>query len=425
MKDVFTRQVSATVLAQMFTLVASLGANAIIARQLGPEGKGEISLILLIPGVLQLFFGLGLNTANVYYAGSKRISIRELTENSVLLFFVSTLTGVLTMTVLSWTPFIRLILNQTPVSYMWLGMIALPVGLVSNQLGGLLQGLERIFTLNLMTVLQAALTLPLLAAAIIWLKLGITGAILATIISQLVFVVLIAIHLSSYGAHFRPRWNLSVIRSTLSYGAKSYVGNLIQFFNYRLDMFLVNFFLGSAGVGIYAISVSFAELLWQLPNAAGYVIFPKAANSTQAVMNSVTPKVLYGVLFVSVIGSIVLVLFGKIAIQILFSAHFLPAYSPMLALLPGVLLLGGAKILANDLAGRGYPHYNSIAAGVSLAVTVALDVVLIPSKGVLGAALASTFSYTLTFLVSVIFYIRVTRQAKASRMTDRESLEYR
>ena len=36
---------------------------------------------------------------------------------------------------------------------------------------------------------------------------------------------------------------------------------------------------------------------------------------------------------------------------------------------PGVVLVGGSKVLTNEIAGRGYPEYNSLAAGLSYSST--------------------------------------------------------
>jgi O-antigen/teichoic acid export membrane protein len=127
-------------------------------------------------------------------------------------------------------------------------------------------------------------------------------------------------------------------------------------------------------------------------------------------MNRFTPRVFWIVMVISTIGAIVLALFGRLAIRVVLSETFLGAYTPMLALLPGVVLLGAGKVLTNDIAGRGFPHYNSIVAGCSLVITVALDLLLIPRMGVMGAALASTVAYSSTFALAVAFYLVVSRR---------------
>jgi O-antigen/teichoic acid export membrane protein len=151
-------------------------------------------------------------------------------------------------------------------------------------------------------------------------------------------------------------------------------------------------------------------MLWYLPNAVSFVIFPKAAASKPEAMNRFTPRVFGITLGLTFLGGIVLALLGKFLIDLIFSEAFSSAYLPMLALLPGTALLGGAKVLTNEIAGRGYPHYNSINAGLSLILTVALDLVLIPRYEVLGASLASSAAYTATFFTSIVFYLIVSRR---------------
>ena len=115
-------------------------------------------------------------------------------------------------------------------------------------------------------------------------------------------------------------------------------------------------------------------------------------------MNRFTPRVFWIILAISIAGAIGLALFGKLAIAIIFSNAFLDAYLPLLVLLPGVVLLGGGKVLTNDIAGRGYPHYNSIISGVSLVVTIILDLVFIPTMGVVGAGACIDLILCLDFL---------------------------
>ena len=74
---------------------------------------------------------------------------------------------------------------------------------------------------------------------------------------------------------------------------------------------------------------------------------------------------------------------------------FAPPASPLLSR-PGWVAFGvvALKQLSNVLTGRGKPTLASAAIGVSFLATVALDIALIPSYGGLGAAIASSISYT-------------------------------
>lgn len=409
-QSIFARQVGTTLLSQGLTLLLSLVTAAITARWLGPAGKGQLSLALLLPGMLGLFLSFGINTANVYFTGSRRLAIDALTSNSVSFALLGTLVGCLITLLLVVGHLLSLIVPGVPVGFVLLGMLALPLGLLSSNFSSVLQGLRRIMTLNILRVLQAALAIPLLLLLVVWLKKGVAGAIIASLAATFFVLAGTAWRLKREGVTFWPRLNRGVMKSTLGYGMKGYVGNLLQFFNYRLDTLIVNAFIGPAGVGIYGASVTFAELLWQLPNSVGFVIFPKAAGTDHESMNRFTPKVFWIVLAISFMGAVVLALLGKLLIHVILSDSFMGAYVPLLALLPGVVLLGAGKVLVNDIAGRGYPHYNSIISGLTLVITIALDLLLIPRMGIVGAALASTAAYSATFVLAVVFYLTVSRR---------------
>lgn len=413
-QSVFARQVGTTVLARGAFLALSLATAAIIARWLGPAGKGQLAMIFMVPSMFGMFLSFGLGPANVYYVGSSRLPVYQLSANAVAFSILGTAIGFLAGLVILLSDILPMLLPGVSSTYLILGMVALPLGLLSGNLNTILQGLRRIYTLNILSILGSLLSVAFMAAFLIWLQFGILGAIVATLSVQAVMLLVAGLCVKREGARFSPKWNPQIVRPTIKYGLKSYVGNLLQFFNYRVDLFIVNFFLGPASVGIYGVAVALAELLWQVPNAASFVIFPKSANSTQETMNRFTPRVFWLILAITIAGAVVLALFGKLVIRIVFSSAFLDAYVPLLILLPGATLLGAGKVLTNDIAGRGYPHYNSITAGVSLVATVALDLLLIPDMGIVGAALASTASYALSFFASVLFYLTVSRRATLS-----------
>ncbi|MBI3554477.1 MAG: oligosaccharide flippase family protein [Elusimicrobia bacterium] len=407
--SVYARQVGTTMAGRVLQLFIALGTTAMTARWLGPGGKGQLAILLLAPYLLQLALNLGIGDANVYFTGSQRLSVAQLSANSVAFALLSSAAGAVIVLLLLSSGELSVLLPGIPLNCLLLSLLSFPVNLLSLYLQAILRGLRLIFVWNVLNLVQAALVLALMPVFVAWLELGVAGALLAYLLPQAVVLLLTALTLRSEGARFRPRWNPGVVRPTLHFGVKGFIANLLDFFNYRLDSFLVNFFVGPSGAGIYSASVALAELLWQFPISAAAIMFPKAAASSHETMNRFTPRVFWITLAVSALGAAGLVAVGKLAILIIYSRTFLDAYTPLLALLPGVVLVGSARILNNDVGGRGFPHYNSITAGLALVVTVVLDLLLIPRMGVLGAAVASSVSYAVMFALSVGFYLAVSR----------------
>lgn len=411
-RSTFTRNVTSTFTVQIISLFIATANAAVIARQLGPSGKGVLALTILVPNVLALFLSGGIGVANVYYAGQRRLDVATLTANSMAFTLMATLLGIVVIAVIYLSGLLQKILPGVPPGLLAISLLGLPFNLLNGYFANLLQGLQQIARINMVNLFQRACTFGLTVLFVLVLHWSLVGAVVAVLLSLISSTTIFAALLKRRGASFRPRWSRPVMRTTLHFGLRGYVANVLQFFNYRLDMFLVNYFLSPSGTGIYSVSVSMAEMLWYLPNAVGFVIFPKAANTSVEVMNRFTPRVFRATLSLTALGAVALAIIGKPFITIVYSPAFASAYVPMLALLPGVVLLGGAKVLTNEIAGRGFPQYNSISSGVSLVLTVILDLLLIPRLGVLGASIASTIAYIAIFFLALSFYRTVVNRSR-------------
>jgi O-antigen/teichoic acid export membrane protein len=410
LQSTFVQNVASTFATSLVSLTLRIANAAIIARTLGPEGKGVVALAELLPSMLALFLSGSIGAANVYLAGSRRASVRSLTETSIAFAIPVTVVGLAMAALFVVTGWLTSLLPGVPLHVVLVALLGFPLGLLNHALSGILQGLERIRLLNQLDLLQSTTLLVFTITLVAVFPLGISGAVTAYVISSFLRVIALSIVVRREGGRFLPRWRGETMGTVLSYGLRGHVGSLLQFFNYRLDMFLVNYYLDPAGVGIYSVSARLAELLWNLPQAVGYVVFPRSAASDSQKMNRVTPRIFRVTLALTAVGGLGLALTGRFLIGLVYSSEFIAAYVPLLVLLPGVVLLGGAKVLTNAIAGRGYPHYNSITSGVALVLTIALNLLFIPRYGVLGASMASSAAYILIFLMTLVFYFIVSKK---------------
>ncbi|MDW8268399.1 MAG: oligosaccharide flippase family protein, partial [Anaerolineae bacterium] len=352
----FVHHVLTTFGTQWLVLGLALVNAAVVARELGPAGKGTVTLATLVTTSLVLFLGGGLNLANAYYAGSGRVEIPRLTANAVAVaLLVNGLAAVL-VTGFFLTGWWQRLLPGMPAEILLLALAWFPALLLREYVLGILQGRRRIPTVNLINLTQTLLTLVGTVGFVVGLGWGLVGAMLAVVLAGWMALGLSLGLAQREGARWRPLWNRALLRMTLSYGLRGWLANILQFFNYRLDTFLLNGFVGAAAVGLYSVAVALAEMLWYLPNAVGFVLFPRAAATAAAAMNRFTPRVLAATMALTALAAVALAVFGRPLIVLVFSARFAAAYAALLALLPGAVLMGGAKVLANDIAGRGFPH---------------------------------------------------------------------
>jgi len=409
-QDVFLRNVVSTFIVSVLSLMISVATSVIIARVLGPEKKGIISLAILMPSVLGLLLNGGISVSNVYFISSKKFDIKSLSANSITFFILFTVLGGFFLAGLFLTGWIHIILPDIPSWAILLSLAIFPFGLLSTFLSGLIQGLEQIVSLNRIQLIQSGLILLLTVLMVLVFHLDLFGALIASLLAAIAGSIGFSIYLRKQGAIFRPKWDGAVVRASLSFGLRGYIANVLQYFNYRLDVFIVNYYLGPTAVGIYAVSYGIAELLWYLPNAVSFAVYPRVSANRHTKTNWSTLKTLWITSAITILGGVLMAIFGRWLIKILFGDPFISAYLPLLAILPGVIALGASKVLAADIAGRGYPQYNSIISGIGLIVTIAADLILIPMLGVLGASSASSISYVVLLLLSIGYYHGILRR---------------
>lgn len=106
----------------------------------------------------------------------------------------------------------------------------------------------------------------------------------------------------------------------------------------------------------------------------------------------------------TLLGAIILVLCAKPLVYFLFGSAFLKSVNAIIGLIPGVVLVSLSRALANDIAARGHPELNTITSIFVVIINILLNVILIPFLGILGAALATSISYTVNAALKLFLY---------------------
>jgi O-antigen/teichoic acid export membrane protein len=407
-KERFSSQVLYTLAAQALGLIVNLGNAMVVARILGPEGKGWLELALLLPVGLALLFGCGVPIANVRYLGTQQATLSQLSQASVGLSLLLTAAGGVLVLLAAIVGAGGTLFGGLSLALLGLAMLGFPAALLQSYLVGILHGQERIKLVNRLQLGQSSL-LCALNLILVWaLDLSVTGAVVAWVLTLTAFLSLTLWILHKSGASLRPRLDRDLLRGLLGFGLKNHVASALQFLNYRLDVFLVQAYLGPAAVGLYGVGVRLGELLWQLPGALGFVLLPRAAQAKgRAASRRLAWRAAWLGVAVSLVGALALGVGGRWLIELLFSKRFSAAYPALVALLPGIVCFSAWKVLCNYIAGEGYPQTNAWISGAGLVVTVALDLLWIPPHGIVGAAWATSASYALMTLLTVVAFLRL------------------
>jgi stage V sporulation protein B len=216
--------------------------------------------------------------------------------------------------------------------------------------------------------------------------------------------------------HFlRDMWKLGEARQslipTMVFGFRGQTGTLATFVSYRLDVFVVNYFLDATQVGLYALGVLVSEALWQLPGIVSTALCPRTARTIGAGADSFTCTVLRQVFLVTLVTGLVVALASPVALPFVFGKRFAPSVPVVWWIMPGTIMFSLGKVSGADLIGRGLNIYTPISSYLGMAITLVLDWYLIPRMGIQGAALASSIAY---FVAGGYLVIVLKRELKTS-----------
>jgi O-antigen/teichoic acid export membrane protein len=191
------------------------------------------------------------------------------------------------------------------------------------------------------------------------------------------------------------------------FGGQTQLTNLVQLFNYRLDVFLILILVNRSGVGLYTVANSQTEGLLILANSIAIVLLTNITAGDTANSARLTPIVCRNTLLITGVAAIVAALIADLWIPEVFGSKYQASVPPYYWLLPGMVALAGAKILAAYVFSRGRPIINFWIAVANLAITIPADLILIHLYGVPGAAIGTSFGYLLTLAMTAIAYARL------------------
>ena len=389
---------------RLMLVVFGLGTGIITARLLGPHDRGLFTVLLLLPQTLVNLAKMGVAQANVFYIRKRGASVATVASNSLVLCITVSVVLLATCYVgRDW--FIAPFTKGAAPAYVLLALTAVPFVLIESYFLSILQAVENFRAYNLQSVYKAVFSFVTIAVAL----LALHGRLWAALLSQMLVTAganLWLLYQVRQVAPFGLRWDGTVGRGTLEFGAKSYLQTLAAHLHYRIDIYLIAYFLSPIEVAFYSIAVNMTNPILQISDAIGTVIFPKLAGSSDVDAHARTAITCRHTLFATILAAIFYAGVGSQALTILYGDRYAPAIRPMLLMLPGIIMISLYQILTRNFTSRNRQQVNIVAAVLALGVNLSLNVLLIPRFGIAGAALSTAVSYTLAALLLLFVFVR-------------------
>jgi O-antigen/teichoic acid export membrane protein len=409
----FSVHVAWTLIARLLMTVNSVVAGIIVARWLGAEGLGQLTVInVAVATVIQLG-SAGLPSANTYFIAQDKSRFASAAVNSLIFALVIGGLLALGLTVLAmWRP---LWFGFIPPRLIAIAALSIPFQLITLIGLNIFLAVGRVQHFNLLDLAGQSLVLVNAIAALIILNAGLWTLVSLNTGASIIVGLLIAALISAYGAKMKGKlaWrpDLKLFGRMMRYGVKFHLSILAGLLIFRADVFVVNYFRGEAETGVYGVASQVAMMLMLLPGVIATLLFPRVAargDETGELTCVVTRHTAFVMLFICLAAVPI-----SFVLPVLYGARFADVSVQLLMLLPGVYLVGLESVMVQHFNAMGLPVMIPLFWVVTLLVNVALTLALVPKLGARGAALASTISYALIFVL-VAFYFRARTRRKFS-----------
>jgi O-antigen/teichoic acid export membrane protein len=379
-----------------------------LAINLSPEQLGTLSVLIAVPSIGQCLLSFSYHKAAIYYIGRKTFSIETVIANGLIFCLLQGL--VLGLGLALSKSYLERVFPDISFGIIALAVFSIPI---------------QIFLYYLTEACIAAEYLAvMLTAKVISPILYVVGCVLAgmrdVLSAELAFVFyVLGISLSNLiglaylflvsqsKSHFWPDGRTTLI--CLKFGGKAQIGEVAQFLALRMDLILVGFWAGLHASGYYSVAVRLAEAFWLVAYSIQIVFSAKVAQGVRESLSDKGTRLGRAVRYM-IVGSILGGL-GMIAASYIVFKFFLTQYQPafllLVALTPGQIALAVFLVLIGNLIGDGFPMLATKLRVLFFFLSLIFYFTLIPLLAALGAALATSITYTISTIVAAVILAKM------------------
>ena len=375
-------------------LVASVAGNVaffvsslIIARSLGPPGRGVIAFFIVSVLVGCRLVSVGTAEATAVACGRHPDRRSAILAQAVGLSFVFGLLGGALLAGLlalarGWLP---PEIDGQMIVLIGIGILANTVFLVSF---GYLRGSSRFGAYG--GVLALSPWVYAICLAFLWTRSDLTIKSVAVVWVVYSFATAVASVALSIPGTGLSRLDARLVRESLRFGVRAWPGSLSSMVNARIDQVIMGFITTTAVLGFYSVAVNVSEILLYLPSATAAALLPallrKAAEERVAETLSVLRRLILVMLAVTVLAAAI----GAPLIPVVFGEAFHSSVAPYLLLLPSGIGFAALLVSEAGLLAAGTPVRASLTMVTAVVIGIVLDFVLVPRLGANGASIAAS-----------------------------------
>jgi O-antigen/teichoic acid export membrane protein len=377
--------------------------GAMVARLLGPHGRGELAAIQTWPMLVGYVAMLGTDQAVVYYSAREPSQVGVFVGSAAVISLVSCVP----FTIITYLamPFLLSAQSAAIIAAARRYLIIVPVvGLMSLAFFGL-RGLSDFLAWNMLRLMPALAWAAVLVLA--WFYGRRDPRVIAAAYLGLLAILLVPVGLvmrrRAKGTFVAERRHFGPL---LRYGLTCFVGGFPLLLNLRLDQIVMAGLLSPSELGLYVVAVAWSSAINPLMNAVGAVLFPRVAGHGEYAdrLRSFAQGSRLAALL-ALITTPVLFFLTPLGLVLLFGRKFNAAIPAGLILVPAGGIAALNTVVEEGFRGFGRPVVILHAELAGLVTTIVCLYLLLRPMGIVGASIASILGYS-TVMAVLLFHVR-------------------
>ena len=316
---------------------------------------------------------------------------------------------------------VNVITNAVPElnAYKMLFILVYVVTVLNSWLSGVARGQERVKDISIAGIISSIGTILLNIIFLVWMKFGIVGYFLATILGTSLSIIYYVYVTNIIQSIHTATEEHNLDKEMRKYGMGLMVNSISWWVNNSLDKYMVLYMCGIAANGLISVAYKLPTVLSTIQNLfeqAWVLSAVKKYNKEDADGFFVQTYNFYG--FVMAIAASAIIMFTKILSALLFKKDFYEAWSMIPFFSIAVVFSAAAGFCGGVFAAQKRTDIISKTTFIGAIVNTILNAILIYSFGVIGGAVATMISNAVVMIVRLFyvkqqmnFQIRVVRDA--------------
>lgn len=408
-----------SLLIKLFSMVLTLLVSVVLARTLTVQGYGQYTYAFSIISILIIPTSLGLPNLIVKYIAEYSINKEFSLMKGLIVFAIRFV--VLSSIVLSIVSYIIAISLNENVPVLDLetfsfALLLLPTLALNSIVGAAIRGKGRV----IIGQISHSIIYPLVFIVILLIYTNKFDQVLSPYTAMLIHAISISSAVLVNFVLIRYIFSKKVKEAKAEFQYKKWFATALPLFitsglliiSSKVDILMLGIMTNQENVGIYSIATRGATVLGFAIQSVNAIMAPKYSalyacrNMTEIQKNYSLSSII--IIVITLPLALILVIFSKEILMVVYGERYISGAFALSVLCIGQAINAFSGTNGTLLNMTGYEKISAYGVILSTIVNITMNMILIPSKGMEGAAIASVVSFVVwNLMLSIVIYIKL------------------